>query len=131
MHTQSPARAGVNPIADLVLIYRDAEDVLHEQPATDLTDVGTLIDPETGDDMAPVGWRIQHEHIELGHVDLEQLPAGSVVTATFFLEGTTAEKSIDGLWLLAGAAGLQTAEDIAELARTPITLLRRGGRGRG
>lgn len=38
------------------LVYRDSEGNLHEQPWQDVVEVGTLIDPETGDDMEIVGW---------------------------------------------------------------------------
>ena len=39
----------------VTLVYRDSEGNEHMQPVTDLVDVGTLIDPETGDDMEVYG----------------------------------------------------------------------------
>ena len=41
---------GVKP-EKVVLWYRDENGGLHSQSVADLVDVGTLIDPETGDDM--------------------------------------------------------------------------------
>ncbi|QBP33369.1 hypothetical protein SEA_BRUTONGASTER_155 [Gordonia phage BrutonGaster] len=38
------------------LVYVDAAGNEHAQPWGDLTTAGTLIDPETGDDMEIVGW---------------------------------------------------------------------------
>lgn len=48
----------MNDIRKLVLIYRDEAGDFYEQPATDLVEVGTLINPETDEDMALVGWRV-------------------------------------------------------------------------
>lgn len=42
------------------LIYRDTTGVKHYQPVADLTEVGTLIDPETGDDMELIALRRAH-----------------------------------------------------------------------
>lgn len=41
---------------DMWLVYKDDNGNLFYQHWNDLTDVGTLIDEETGDDMAIVGW---------------------------------------------------------------------------
>lgn len=38
------------------LVYKDLDGETHHQPWQDLTSVGTLIDPESGDDMEIVGW---------------------------------------------------------------------------
>lgn len=38
------------------LVYADSEGGHHYQPWQDLEESGTLIDPETGDDMEMVGW---------------------------------------------------------------------------
>lgn len=38
------------------LVYKDEQGNEHFQNWQDLTDVGTLIDPETGEDMDLVGW---------------------------------------------------------------------------
>ena len=42
-------------IEDIVLIYVDSEGHVHEQVLADVFEVGTLIDPETGDDMVAIG----------------------------------------------------------------------------
>lgn len=42
----------------VILVYQDEEGNHHEQPVSDLTESGTLIDPETGDDMPIVGVKI-------------------------------------------------------------------------
>lgn len=39
------------------LVYQDATGAKHYQPVADLTEVGTLIDPETGDDMELIALR--------------------------------------------------------------------------
>lgn len=41
----------------VVLVYHDEQGDLHEQPLSDVVEVGTLIDPETGDNMPLVGWK--------------------------------------------------------------------------
>lgn len=46
----------MNPTQDIILIYLDAAEQTHTQPLCDIVEVGTLIDPETGDDMELVGW---------------------------------------------------------------------------
>lgn len=38
------------------LVYVDFNGNRHYQPWQDLTSAGTLIDPESGDDMEVVGW---------------------------------------------------------------------------
>ena len=40
------------------IVYTDDKDCLYDQPLSDLPDVGTLIDPDTGDDMEIVGYRL-------------------------------------------------------------------------
>lgn len=51
-------RAGVtSPTSgDKYLVYIDADGGNHYQPVWDVTEAGTLIDPETGDDMEMIGW---------------------------------------------------------------------------
>jgi len=45
-------------ISEVILIYRNKDNSeTFEQPLTDITTSGTLIDPETGDDLELVGWR--------------------------------------------------------------------------
>ena len=41
---------------DMFLIYRDETGEEHYQPWQDIVSSGTLIDPETGDDMELIGW---------------------------------------------------------------------------
>lgn len=48
----------MNDIRKLVLIYQDKAGNFYEQLATDLVESGTLINPETDEDMDLVGWRI-------------------------------------------------------------------------
>lgn len=48
----------MNKIANLILIYEDTNGTKYEQPAIDLTDIGTLIDPETGEDLELIGYRL-------------------------------------------------------------------------
>lgn len=43
-------------IGPMFLIYIDSEGNHHYQPWQDVVVVGTLIDPETGDDMDILGW---------------------------------------------------------------------------
>ena len=40
------------------IVYTDEQKRLYDQPLSDLPDVGTLIDPDSGDDMAIVGYKI-------------------------------------------------------------------------
>lgn len=40
------------------IIYTDEQKRLYEQPLSDLPDVGTLIDPDTGDDMEIIGYKL-------------------------------------------------------------------------
>ena len=46
-------------IEDIVLIYVDSEGRTHEQVLADVFEVGTLIDPETGDDMFALGAEVR------------------------------------------------------------------------
>jgi hypothetical protein len=43
---------------EMYLVYQDEENNRHYQHWADLQESGTLIDPETGDDMELVGWTI-------------------------------------------------------------------------
>jgi hypothetical protein len=43
-------------LSKLVLVYKSEDGQTYEQFACDLPSAGTLIDPETGDDMELVGW---------------------------------------------------------------------------
>lgn len=42
----------------MLIVYTNDQKCLYEQPLSDLPDVGTLIDPDTGDDMPIVGYRL-------------------------------------------------------------------------
>ena len=42
----------------MLIVYTDDQKCLYEQPLSDLPDVGTLIDPDTGDDMEIVGYKL-------------------------------------------------------------------------
>lgn len=53
------------------LIYHDTRNRSYTQPLTDLTEVGTLIDPDTGDDM----------EIDGVVIDLPEPPAAEAGTA--------------------------------------------------
>lgn len=44
-------------LGKILLVYRDEAGDLHEQPIGDINEAGTLIDPESGDDMELVGWK--------------------------------------------------------------------------
>lgn len=48
--------ADYNDIDGLVLVYQDERGNLYEQPAFDVAEAGTLIDPETGSDLELVGY---------------------------------------------------------------------------
>ena len=48
----------MNDIELLILIYQNENGDLFEQYAADLVCSGTLIDPETGDDLDLVGWKL-------------------------------------------------------------------------
>ena len=41
---------------DMWLVYVDVEGQKHFQHWSDLTEAGTLIDPENGEDMDVIGW---------------------------------------------------------------------------
>lgn len=45
-------------LSEVILQYTAEDGAIHEQPLTDVATAGTLIDPETGDDMELTGWRI-------------------------------------------------------------------------
>lgn len=40
------------------IVYTDDKGCLYDQPLSDLPDMGTLIDPDTGDDMEIVGYKL-------------------------------------------------------------------------
>lgn len=42
----------------MFIVYTDEKKRLYDQPLSDLPDVGTLIDPDTGDDMEIIGYKI-------------------------------------------------------------------------
>lgn len=42
----------------MLIVYTDDQKCLYEQPLSDLPDIGTLIDPDTGDDMEIVGYKL-------------------------------------------------------------------------
>lgn len=55
----SPYAPKLNKNLDSVhIVYTDEQKRLYEQPLSDLPDSGTLIDPDTGDDMPIVGYRL-------------------------------------------------------------------------
>lgn len=39
------------PLQSVVIVYVDEAGDYHRQPLSDISEVGTLIDPDTGDDM--------------------------------------------------------------------------------
>lgn len=47
----------MNPLIDIVLVYTDEAGKEYEQPLSDIEESGTLIDPESGDDLSLIGWR--------------------------------------------------------------------------
>lgn len=49
----------MQPISKLILTYRDNDGILYTQPGADIMYSGTLIDPETGEDMELVGFDIE------------------------------------------------------------------------
>lgn len=42
----------------MIIVYTDENGCLYDQPLGDLPDVGTLIDPDSGDDMGIVGYKL-------------------------------------------------------------------------
>lgn len=55
----SPYAPKLNKNLDsMLIVYTDDQKCLYEQPLRDLPDVGTLIDPDTGDDMEIVGYKL-------------------------------------------------------------------------
>lgn len=55
----SPYAPKLNKNLDSVhIVYTDENGCLYDQPLSDLPDVGTLIDPDTGDDMEIVGYKL-------------------------------------------------------------------------
>lgn len=46
------APAGAAALGQITLVYRDEQGASHEQPLSDLPEVGLLINPETGEDLA-------------------------------------------------------------------------------
>lgn len=54
-----PIKTPLNKDLDSMhIVYTDEQKRLYEQPLSDLPDSGTLIDPDTGDDMPIVGYRL-------------------------------------------------------------------------
>lgn len=52
----------MHPISKLTLVYRgDSGDLYITQPGADIMYSGTLIDPDTGDDMELIGFYIEGE----------------------------------------------------------------------
>lgn len=47
----------MNDPADIVLIYTDQENGLHEQPLADVAEAGPLVNAETGEALDLAGWR--------------------------------------------------------------------------
>lgn len=45
-------------LSSMHIVYTDKQKRLYDQPLSDLPDVGTLIDPDTGDDMEIIGYKI-------------------------------------------------------------------------
>lgn len=45
-------------LSSMHIVYTDDKKCLYEQPLSDLPDVGTLIDPDTGDDMEIIGYKL-------------------------------------------------------------------------
>lgn len=48
----------IRNLGEVTLIYADEYGGLYEQPLGDITEVGTLIDPVTGEDLELFGWRL-------------------------------------------------------------------------
>lgn len=48
-------------LTEIILMYTAPDGTVYEQPLRDLPDAGTLIDPETGDDLELSGWRPSDE----------------------------------------------------------------------
>ena len=42
----------------VILIYTAEDGTEYEQPLADITSAGTLVDPESGDDLELTGWRM-------------------------------------------------------------------------
>ena len=51
-------RAIRKDLDSMFIVYTDSEKHLYEQPLSDLPDSGTLIDPDTGDDMEIIGYTL-------------------------------------------------------------------------
>lgn len=45
--------------SDMFLVYRDHDNKVHWQHWSDLVQSGTLVDPDTGDDLEVIGWTTQ------------------------------------------------------------------------
>lgn len=48
---------GVRPANEIELLYRSESGEIYTQPLTDITESGTLTDPDTGEDMELIGYR--------------------------------------------------------------------------
>lgn len=112
------------PAAHVTLIYSDKDGALYEQPLDDITQSGTLIDPENGDDLDLLGWR--PSALIYNSQDLSLLPPGTIVTGNFPLETTVAEKTLDDLWIMAGVCGHVTNEELDAISDGDLVVLRLG-----
>lgn len=46
----------IRPLSEIVLVYEAEDGSRHEQYPEELVESGTLIDPDTGEDMALIGY---------------------------------------------------------------------------
>ena len=59
LYSLSPYAPKIHKDLDsMLIVYTDDQKCLYEQPLSDLPDVGILIDPDSGDDMAIVGYKL-------------------------------------------------------------------------
>lgn len=49
----------MQPISKLTLVYRGSDGILYTQPGEDIVSSGTLIDPDTDEDMELIGFDIE------------------------------------------------------------------------
>ena len=94
------------------LVYRDELGNMHEQPLTDIVYAGTLIDPESGNDMAPEYVRVT-----------VTLPADKVNLIYRDSTGDTHEQLISEIVYTGTLIDPETGDDMApELVETPYVL---------
>lgn len=67
----------MNDLSQIMLQYRAEDGTTYTQPLSDITEAGTLIDPETGDDLELVGW------LPAEHQDYVLLKGGIVHSEPF------------------------------------------------